>query len=123
VLVRATLANPVARKSPSNARELIDGTVVTVMLEGAEPQMVVAVPSNALMADQQGLYVLVVDKDSRAQVRRVKTGQGMTDVTAIESGLEAGESVIVEGAQRVRPGQPVTPTLVEPLARQERMPK
>ncbi len=123
VLIRATLANPVTRKGSGNARDLIDGAVVTVKIEGSEPQMAVTVPRSALLVDQQGPYVIVVDKESLAQVRRVRLGQGTAEIAAIDSGLEAGEVVVVEGVQRVRPGQPVTPTQVVPATRQDRMPK
>jgi membrane fusion protein (multidrug efflux system) len=123
VLVRATLANPVTRKGSGNARDLIDGAVVTVKIEGSEPQMAVTVPRSAMLVDQQGPYVIVVDKESNAQVRRVRVGQGTAEIAAIDSGLEPGETVVVEGIQRVRPGQPVTATPVVPAARQDRMPK
>lgn len=123
VLVRATLPNPVTRQGTGNARDLIDGAIVTVRLEGAEPQMAVTIPRNALLVDQQGPYVFVVDKDSRAQIRRIRLGQGTAEIAAIDSGLEPEEAVIVEGVQRVRPGQPVQAAPVQPAVRQERMPR
>jgi membrane fusion protein (multidrug efflux system) len=85
--------------------------------------MAVTVPRAAMLVDQQGPYLLVVDKESRAQVRRIKPGQGTADLAAIDSGLEAGETVILEGMQRVRPGQPVAPTPVTPATRQGQVPK
>ena len=73
-------------------RRLLDGTVVTVKLEGAEPQMAVTIPRAALLADQQGPYVFIVDKEDRGQVRRVKLGQGTADIVAIEM-LAAGQGI------------------------------
>jgi membrane fusion protein (multidrug efflux system) len=123
ILVRATLPNPAEKRGSDTLRRLIDGTVVTVKLEGAEPQMAVTIPRGALLADQQGPYVFIVDKEERGQVRRVKLGQGTADIVAIDSGLQEGDTVILEGIQRVRPGQPVKGTPVAPAARQDRMPK
>ena len=123
VLVRATLANPVKRQGTGNERDLIDGAIVTVRLEGKEPEMVVTIPRSALLVDQQGPYVFVVDKESRGQVRRVRLGQGTAEFIAVESGLEPGETVVVEGIQRIRPGQPVQAAPVTPVVRQERLPR
>jgi membrane fusion protein (multidrug efflux system) len=122
VLVRATLPNPALKRGNENVRALIDGTVVTVRLEGAEPKMAVTIPRAALLADQQGPYVFIVDKEGRGQVKRVKLGQGTADIVSIESGLEEGDTVILEGIQRVRPGQPVTATPVTPAVSPQRMP-
>jgi len=123
VLVRATLANPVKRQGTGNERDLIDGAIVTVRLEGKEPEMVVTIPRSALLVDQQGPYVFVVDKESRGQVRRVRLGQGTAEIVAIASGIEPGETVVVEGIQRIRPGQPVQAAPVTPVVRQERLPR
>jgi membrane fusion protein, multidrug efflux system len=123
ILVRATLPNPPVKQGTDIVRRLLDGTVVTVKLEGAEPQMAVTIPRAALLADQQGPYVFIVDKEERGQVRRVKLGQGTADTVAIDAGLQEGDIVILEGIQRVRPGQPVKPTPVAPATRQDRMPK
>ena len=62
-----------------------------------------------MLSDQQGNYVFVVDGDNRAQQRRVALGQTSPTNAVIASGLAGGESIIVEGIQRVRPGQPVSP--------------
>lgn len=101
VLARATFPNP------SNG--LIDGQLVRVLLESNRPQEMVVVPSAALIADQEGIYVFVV-VDGKAAVKRVKPGAGIGTNTAIEEGLSGGEQVIVEGLQGVRPGTPVQPT-------------
>src|SRR5262249_9144530 len=123
VLVRATLANPVKRQGSGNERDLIDGAIVTVRLEGKEPGMGVAIPRSALLVRRQGPYVLVVDKESRGQIRRLRLGQSTAEIVAIESGLEVGEMVVVEGIQRIRPGQPVQAAPVTPAVRQERLPR
>jgi membrane fusion protein (multidrug efflux system) len=98
VLVRATMPNP--------AGLLIDGQLVSVVLEAGQPVEQVVIPQAALIADQQGIYVFVVE-DGKAAVKRVKVGAEAGQDVVIEQGLQGGEQVIVEGLQGVRPGQPV----------------
>jgi membrane fusion protein, multidrug efflux system len=62
-----------------------------------------------VLADQEGDYVFVVAKDNKAEKRRVKLGQSTPALASILSGLTDGETVIVDGVQRVRPGQVVAP--------------
>jgi len=99
VLVRATMPNP--------SGLLIDGQLVSVVVveEGHAVEQVV-IPEAALIADQQGIYVFVVE-NGKAAVKRVKVGPEVGPDVVIEQGLQGGEQVIVEGLQSVRPGQPV----------------
>jgi len=109
-LFRATIPNPVRdgrQVGQPGARNLVDGQIMTVLLEGREPVQVLAIPRAAILQDQLGPYVFVVDAQSRAQVRRLKLGQSTPETAIIAEGLEPGENVVVEGIQRVRPGQPV----------------
>jgi membrane fusion protein, multidrug efflux system len=101
VLVRATFANP--------SGLLIDGQLVRVDVSGKHPEDKVVVPQAALIADQQGVYVMVVE-DGKAVVKRVKPGGEIGTGVVIEEGLAGGEQVIVEGIQAVRPGAPVQAT-------------
>jgi membrane fusion protein, multidrug efflux system len=98
ILVRATFPNP------DNA--LVDGQLVRVTLESGTAEEKIVIPQAALISDQEGVYVFVVD-DGKAAVRRVKpagvSGTGMI----IDQGLAVGEQVVVEGAQSLRPGVPV----------------
>jgi membrane fusion protein (multidrug efflux system) len=66
--------------------------------------------------DQGGNYVYVVDTDNKAQQRRVKLGPALPTSVAVTSGLAEGDRVIVEGIQRIRPGQPVSPAPAETAA-------
>ena len=95
-------------------RELTDGEFVTVMLEGVQPVTVLAIPRAAVLSDQQGDYVYVVDAQNKAQVRRIQLGQSTPSTAVVVSGLTEGETVISEGIQRVRPGQPVAPAPATP---------
>jgi membrane fusion protein (multidrug efflux system) len=92
---------------------------VTVLVEGVQPIMVLAVPRAAVLSDQQGDYVYVVDAENKAQIRRIQLGQSTPSTAVVTNGLADGELVISEGLQRVRPGQavsagPATPPPVQP---------
>jgi membrane fusion protein (multidrug efflux system) len=96
-------------------RELTDGEFVTVLLEGVQPVEVLAIPRAAVLSDQQGDYVFTVGTDNKAEQRRIQLGQSTSTVASVLSGLAPGDKVIVEGLQRVRPGQPVSPGPASPL--------
>lgn len=109
--LRGTIANPVlpGADGTGTARELVDGELVTVLLEDAAAVEALAVPRAAILADQQGDYVYVVDGDNKVRQRRVRLGQSTPMTAIVLSGLREGENVVVEGLQRVRPGQTVSP--------------
>jgi membrane fusion protein, multidrug efflux system len=109
LLLRGTIPNPRLYSAPSPVRELTDGELVTVMLEGAQPVEIPAIPRAAVLSDQQGNYVLVVGAENKVEQRRIQVGQSTTTIASIVTGLSLGEKVIVEGLQRVRPGQVVAP--------------
>jgi membrane fusion protein (multidrug efflux system) len=112
ITVRGEIGNPILR-APSAAgvtvHELTDGEFVTVVLEGVQPVEVLAIPRSAVLSDQQGDYVLAVGPDNKAEQRRIQLGQSTPTIAAVIAGLAAGDKVIVEGLQRVRPGQTVSP--------------
>jgi membrane fusion protein (multidrug efflux system) len=91
---------------PNPDGTLIDGQLVTVVLETEQPQEKVMVPQAALIADQEGIYVFVVE-DGKAAIRRIKPGGEIGQDVIVNDGLKGGEQVIVEGLQSIRPGQPV----------------
>jgi membrane fusion protein, multidrug efflux system len=109
IILRGTIPNPVLQGlSPRLAlRELTDNEFVTVLLEGAEPVEVLAIPRSAVLSDQQGEFVYVIGADNKAEQRRIQLGQSSSTIASITSGLSLGEKVIVEGLQRVRPGEVV----------------
>ncbi|HZF76544.1 MAG TPA: efflux RND transporter periplasmic adaptor subunit [Acetobacteraceae bacterium] len=110
ILVRALMPNPVREgrfAQASGDRELIDGQFVNVRVEGNEPVQAIVIPRAAIAQDQGGSFVFVVDAEARAQRRAVRLGRGSAEAAVVEDGLQAGENVITEGLQRVRPGQPV----------------
>jgi membrane fusion protein (multidrug efflux system) len=108
ISLRATLRNPLP-KGDGAARELVDGELVTVILEDAQPIDALSVPRASVLSDQGGDYVFVLDGDNKVQQRRVRLGPSSPSNAAVVSGLSEGENVILEGIQRVRPGQLVSP--------------
>jgi membrane fusion protein (multidrug efflux system) len=102
VQVRAVFPNP--------DRILVDGQLVAVVAESGQAESALVVPAQALQLDQAGAFVLVVDNENKVQVRRVEIGQPRGANMVLSKGLNAGDRVITEGIQRVRPGQVVAPT-------------
>src|SRR5262249_33929536 len=117
VTLRGVVPNPLLPGVPANGpapRELFDGEFVTVMLEGVEPITVLAIPRAAVLSDQQGDYVYVVDAQNKAQRRPIQLGQSTPTTAVITNGLNEGEQVVSEGVQRVRPGEAVSPAPASP---------
>ena len=106
VLARASFPNPNGA--------LVDGQLVHVFIETGQPVEKVVIPQSALIADQQGVYVFVVD-DGKAAVRRIKTGKENGTGIVVEEGLRGGEQVIVDGLQSIRPGSTVIATPVSQI--------
>jgi membrane fusion protein (multidrug efflux system) len=107
ILVRGTIANPPLAGPATGGvinRELTDGEFVTVILRDLKSNQEVVVPPQAVLNDQLRTYVLVVDAKSIVERRPVTLGQTTPATAVIASGLAAGERVIAEGTQRVRPG-------------------
>jgi membrane fusion protein (multidrug efflux system) len=103
VAVRAQVANPQGL--------LVAGGIVGVIVEAGKPQTALIVPQSAVQLDQAGRYVLVVGPSNKVELRRVTTGDVQGTGIAVTEGLKEGEHVIVEGVQKVRPGQVVAATL------------
>ncbi len=112
VNLRAVFPNPLragAKPGEAGNRDLVDGSFATVVLEGVQPVEALSIPRNAVLSDQQGSFVYVVDGEKKAQIRRIQLGQSTPDTAIVLQGLAEGDTVITEGIQRVRPGNPVNP--------------
>ncbi len=99
VLVRGVLDNEDGALRP--------GTLMRVTVAGNARRAVI-VPESALSSRGRAKRVYVVDDDGNAQLRDVSIGTRLPGLVEIVAGLSAGERVIVDGLQKVRPGQPVT---------------
>jgi membrane fusion protein (multidrug efflux system) len=92
---------------------LLPGQYVTVLLSQKQAKIMPVIPQSAVLEDRDGRYVLLVDAQNQVEQRRISTGVISGALWTIESGLTAGEMVIVQGVQKVRPGQTVKPTTVD----------
>jgi len=92
---------------------LLPGQYVTVLLSQKQAKTVPVIPQSAVLEDRDGRYVLLVDAQSQVEQRRISTGVISGALWAVESGLSAGETVIVQGVQKVRPGQTVKTTTLD----------
>ncbi len=94
---------------PNKDFVLVPGQFVTVTVAVGKPQSLPVVPAGAVLQDKQGPYVLVVGKDNRAQIQRIETADKMQTGWAVKSGLTQGDTIIVDGIQKVKPGEVVNP--------------
>jgi multidrug efflux system membrane fusion protein len=67
----------------------------------------ILVPASAVQRGAQGSFVYVIKDDKTVSVRKVKLGSTQAETAAIESGLEAGEVVVVDGSDKLREGAKV----------------
>lgn len=106
---RSTDSVQVVAQVPNGQRLLTDGQAVAVVVQAVQPQQAIVITQSALQIDQQGPFVLVVGAENKVEVKRVRTTPGLAGQVVVTEGLEVGQMIIVEGSQRARPGQPVTP--------------
>ena len=97
--VRAVVPNPDNQLSP--------GQFVRVQLKGAVRPNAIMVPQVAVMQGPNGKFVFVVGPDDTAQPKPIQVGDWYGDQWIVNSGLEPGDRVVVDGAVRLQPGAPV----------------
>jgi len=102
VLMRGILSNP--------DHVLVPGFFVRVRVPtGRIERDALLVPDRALGQNQEGRYLLLVNKDSIVEQRKVQVGEQMGDLRIIEQGLKPDDRVVVSGIQRAIPGKKVDP--------------
>jgi len=89
-------------------RRLWPGQYVQVRLLLRTLDNALVVPSAAVQTGQQGSYLFVVGADATVASRPVRAGIAWKDLTVVESGLDAGETVVTDGQLRLFPGARVT---------------
>lgn len=87
---------------------LFPNQFVNVRLLVKTLQNAVTVPTSAIQRGAPGTYVYVINADNTVSVRKVSTGPVDGNITAINSGLSAGERVVTDGTDRLRDGIKVT---------------
>ena len=111
VTVTASFPNPDAM--------LVPGQFARVVVRRGDTEMRLSIPQQSVLEDMQGRYVYTVGEENLVVRKNVTLGQRQGVNWVVESGLEAGDRVIVNGIQKVRPNTPVTATLVEAVPHQE----
>lgn len=101
IRVRAVFDNP--------GGQLIPGLYARIRLGSGTPRDAVLIDDRAVGTDQDKRFVLVVDGDNKAAYREVRLGNLQDGLRVVENGLKPGERIVVNGLQRVRPGDPVMP--------------
>lgn len=92
------------------------GQFVTALVSNSEPQRRLVIPQAAVQQDKAGYSVYVVDGDGEVARRQVTLGERRKVDWVVESGLRAGENVIFQGLQKVRPGMTVVAEPGDPRA-------
>lgn len=87
--------------------QLFPNQFVNVRLNVAVQSGAVTIPQDAVQYGSQGTYVYSVDSKNKAQLKMLTLGPVDNGLVAVESGLAAGDLVILEGLDRLRPGRDV----------------
>lgn len=106
VRVRGVFPNP---KPERGSRVLAPGLFARVRLPLGKPHKALLVSERAIGRDQGQAFVFVVSAENEVVYRRVKLGTLHDGLRVILDGLNAGERIVINGLQRVRPGSKVDP--------------
>jgi len=103
IRARAVFANP--------DNDLTPGLFVRLRLPGTAAYDAVLIRDAAIGTDLDKRYVLVVTKDRTIEYRPVTLGPALGGLRVVRTGLSAGEQVVINGLQRVRPGMKIEPVV------------
>ena len=107
ITLRAEVPNPTG--------ELLPGLYVRVRLEQAQASNAITLPQQAVTRTNQGDSVMIVGSDGKVSPRPVKIGSAKGTSWVVLDGLKAGEQVMVDGFQKLRPGATVKPVPWQPV--------
>jgi RND family efflux transporter MFP subunit len=93
----------------NHERLFTPGLFARIKLLGSTQHDAVLVNDSAIGTDQTVRYVLVLARDNKVEYRPVQLGPVVDGLRVVQSGLAAGETIVVNGLQRVRPGAQVAP--------------
>ncbi|NYT67657.1 efflux RND transporter periplasmic adaptor subunit [Pusillimonas noertemannii] len=91
---------------------LLPGLYARIQLVGGAPRPAVLIKESAIGTDQSKRFVVVVDGQNRTSYREVQLGAVQNGLRVVEAGLTPGERIVVNGLQRIRPGDVVTPHML-----------
>lgn len=100
IRVRAVFDNPDGA--------LVPGLYARIRLGGGAPHQTILIDERAIGTDQDKRYVVVVGEHDKTAYREVQLGVGEKGLRVVEAGLKVGERIVVNGLQRIRPGDQVT---------------
>ena len=109
VTLRGVFANPDGLLSP--------GFFARMRVRGSVPYPAILLPDRAIATDQAQRFVWVVNQDNQVEYRKVVLGAPIGQSRVVKDGLKAGEWVVIEGLQKLKPGIKVNPeriSLAEP---------
>ena len=99
VLMKATF--------PNSKGILLPGGYVRIRLELIQKTNSLLIPQQAIQEDQAGQFIFTIDKNSIVKMVKIKTGILYGSDIVLKHGLKAGDLVITEGLQKIRPGEKV----------------
>lgn len=105
----ATGAVTVRAEFQNSRRLILDGSFLTVGLQAQQPVDRLVISQAAVQRDQSGPFVLVVNEANQVEQRYIATGDVQGTGIIVLDGLAQGETVVVEGLQKIRPGVEVEP--------------
>ena len=108
IAVRAIFDNP--------GGKLISGQFVRVRMGQPKADAKILVSERAIGTDQDKKFVFVVDAENKVVYRPIQLGAMAEGQRVVESGLKAGDKIVVNGLQRIRPGAVVAPELEQNVA-------
>lgn len=109
----------ITARFPNPRGMLVPGQFVRLRLQRGESERRLLIPQQSVLEDMQGRYVFIVDGENQVARRNVELGQRHGVMWIVESGLEEGDRVIVNGIQKVRSGMTVSATPVESMPHEE----
>jgi len=110
IRMRAVVPNA---KPAVGKRKFAPGMFARVRVPMGDPHSAILITEQAIGSDQGRKFVYVVDSEKKVQYRPVTLGRSERGLVVVDSGVQAGEAVIVAGVQRVRPGIAVETSSVE----------
>jgi membrane fusion protein (multidrug efflux system) len=90
------------------------GEFVRIVLEGAVRTSAIVVPQRAVLEGPKDKFVYVVNAESKVEPRPVQVGAWAADGWIIDSGVSAGERIIVDGVMKIGPGATVQVAATDP---------
>jgi RND family efflux transporter MFP subunit len=98
---------------PNADQKLVPGLFARVRVYMGVSHKALLVNERAIGTDQGQKFLYVLDANNKARYQRIKTGQVHDGLRVVEEGLSAGDRIVVNGLQRVRPGLVVKPETVD----------